>query len=119
MRSLNPLMRVSRRLLDTYVAAMADDEWAGHYEFTLATAALDAGLRIVDLGGERARSSRRAASAACTSAKSPAGRPDDLTFGFRPVREHYFQEDAGGVREAGPALPPGQARGARRGAARR
>jgi hypothetical protein len=24
--------------------------------------------------------------------KSPAGRPKDLTFGFRPVRDHYFHE---------------------------
>jgi hypothetical protein len=90
-RALNPLMRVSRRLLDTYVAAMAGDEWAGHYEFTLATAALDAGLRVVDLGGEGAfvppGHKRRV-----YVGRSPGGRPEDLTFGFRPVRAHYFEE---------------------------
>jgi hypothetical protein len=90
-RSLNPLMRVSRRLLDAYPAAMADEAWRGHYEFTLPTVALDAGLVIEDLGGEgsfvppgRERS--------VYIGKSPAGRPDDLTFGFRPVRDHYFHE---------------------------
>lgn len=89
-RSLNPLMRVSPRLLDAYVAAMSE-EWAGHYEFTLATAALAAGLSVEDLGGEgsfvppgRERS--------VYVGKSPAGRPKDLTFGFRPVRDHYFHE---------------------------
>jgi hypothetical protein len=91
-RSLNPLMRVSRPLLEAYAAAMADPSWRGHYEFTLATAALAAGLRVEDLGGEgsfvpagRERS--------VYVGKSPAGRPDDLTFGFRPVREAYFHED--------------------------
>ncbi|HEX4471116.1 MAG TPA: hypothetical protein VH085_04055 [Nocardioides sp.] len=90
-RSLNPLMRVSRPLLDAYADAMADDRWAGHYEFTLATVASAAGLRIEDLGGEgsfvppgRERS--------VYVGKSPAGRPADLTFGFRPVRPSYFHE---------------------------
>jgi hypothetical protein len=90
-RSLNPLIRASRRLLDVYVAAMADEAWRGHYEFTLPTAALEAGLLIEDLGGEgsfvppgRERS--------VYVGKSPAGRPTDLTFGFRPVRHDYFHE---------------------------
>jgi hypothetical protein len=89
-RSLNPLMRVSPRLLEAYVAAMSE-QWQGHYEFTLVTAALAAGLTVEDLGGEgsfvppgRERS--------VYVGKSPAGRPGDLTFGFRPVREHYFHE---------------------------
>jgi len=91
-RSLNPLMRVSRRLLEVYVAAMADDAWRGHYEFTVATAALEAGLVVEDLGGEgsfvpagRERS--------VYIGKSPAQlQPPDLTFGFRPVRDDYFHE---------------------------
>jgi hypothetical protein len=89
-RSLNPLMRVTPRLLDAYVAAMSE-QWQGHYEFTLATAALEAGLSVEDLGGEgsfvppgRERT--------VYVGKSPSGRPKDLTFGFRPVREHYFHE---------------------------
>jgi len=90
-RSLNPLMRVSRRMLETYAAAMADDGWAGHYEFTLPTAALDAGLRVVDLGGEGAfvpsGHERRV-----YFGRTRAGTPPDQTFGFRPVREHYFHE---------------------------
>jgi hypothetical protein len=91
-RSLNPLMRVSRPLLDAYSAAMADGQWTGHYEFTLATVASAAGLRIEDFGGKgsfvppgRERS--------VYVGKSPAGRPDDLTFGFRPVRPSYFHEE--------------------------
>lgn len=90
-RSLNPLMRVTPRLLDAYVAAMTE-QWQGHYEFTLATAALDAGLTVEDLGGEgsfvppgRERT--------VYVGKSPAGRPKDLTFGFRPVRTSYFHEE--------------------------
>jgi hypothetical protein len=89
-RSLNPLMRVSRRLLDGYVAAMSE-EWQGHYEFTLATAALAEGMTVEDLGGEGSfvppGRERRV-----YVGKSPAGRPRDLTFGFRPVRDHYFHE---------------------------
>jgi hypothetical protein len=90
-RSLDPLMRVSRGLLDAYVEAMADDRWRGHYEFTIPTAAVAAGLRVEDFGGEgsfvppgRERS--------VYVGKSPAGRPPDLTFGFRPVRRRYFHE---------------------------
>jgi hypothetical protein len=90
-RSLNPLMRASRRLLETYAAAMGGDAWAGHYEFTLPTAALEAGLRVVDLGGEgpfvpRGHERR------LYIGRSPAGRSEDQTLGFRPVREHYFHE---------------------------
>jgi hypothetical protein len=98
-RSLNPLMRVSTRLLEAYASAMSE-EWQGHYEFTLATAALAAGLSIVDLGGEgsfvpagRERS--------VYVGKSPAGRPKDLTFGFRPVRDHYFHERPGAFEQPG------------------
>ena len=90
-RSLDPLMRVSRRLTDAYVAAMADDRWRGHYEFTIPTAAVAAGLRVEDFGGEgsfvppgRERS--------VYIGKSPAGRPPDLTFGIRPIRRRYFHE---------------------------
>lgn len=91
LRSFNPLMRVSRRLLETYAAAMADDDWAGHYEFTIPTAALDAGLRVVDLGGEGAFVPRGHERRVYVG-RTRAGRPDDLTFGFRPVRDHYFHE---------------------------
>jgi len=91
-RSLNPLMRVSRPLLEAYAAAMADPSWRGHYEFTLATAALAAGLRVEDLGGEGAFVPAGRERSVYVG-KSPAGRPDDLTFGFRPVREAYFHED--------------------------
>jgi hypothetical protein len=104
-RSFNPLMRVSRRLLEAYPAAMADPAWRGHYEFTLPTAALDAGLVIEDLGGEgsfvpagRERS--------VYVGKSPAGRPADLTFGFRPVRADYFHEQPEAFEQPGMLYHP-------------
>jgi len=90
-RSLNPLMRLSRRLLDAYPAAMADEAWRGHYEFTVTTAAMDAGLVIEDFGGEGSFVPAGHERSVYVG-KSPAGRPDDLTFGFRPVRHDYFHE---------------------------
>lgn len=99
-RSLNPLMRLSRPLLATYADAMADARWQGHYEFTLTSSALHAGLLLEDLGGEgsfvpagRERS--------VYVGKSPAGRPHDLTFGFRPVRPRYFHEQPGSFEHPG------------------
>jgi hypothetical protein len=90
-RSLNPLLRLTRPALAAYTEAMADAAWAGHYEFTLVTAVREAGLSVSDLGGEGSfvpsGRERRV-----YVGKSPAGRPKDLTFGFRPVRDHYFHE---------------------------
>jgi hypothetical protein len=90
-RSLNPLMRLTPDLLVAYADAVTDPAWQGHYEFTLPTVARETGHLIEDLGGEgsfvpagRERSTY--------VGKSPAGRPDDLTFGFRPVHPHYFHE---------------------------
>ena len=91
MRSLNPLLRLTRPVLDAYARAVADPRWQGHYEFILPTVAKRAGLRVEDLGGEgsfvppgRERS--------VYVGKSPHGRPPDLTFGFRPPRHDYFHE---------------------------
>jgi hypothetical protein len=104
-RSLNPLMRVTPRLLEAYRQAMTDEAWRGHYEATLATAALHAGLVIEDFGGEgsfvppgRERS--------VYVGKSPAGRPGDLTFGFRPVRSDYFHEKPEDFAQPGLAYHP-------------
>ncbi len=90
-RSLNPLMRLSVPLLDAYAAAGADAAWQGHYEFTLPTLAREAGLRVADLGGEGSFVPAGRERAIYVG-KSPSGRPKDLTFGFRPVRPHYFHE---------------------------
>ncbi len=90
-RSLNPLMRVSRRLVNAYCVAMADGAWRGHYEFTLPTAALAAGLRVEDLGGETAFTPEGRWGTAYVG-KTSAGRRPGMTFGFRPVRRHYFEE---------------------------
>jgi hypothetical protein len=104
-RSLNPLMRLTRPLLDAYAAAMADERWEGHYEFTLPTAALQAGLTVEDLGGEGSfvppGRERRV-----YVGRSPAGRPPDLTFGFRPVRDSYFHEEPASFPQAGLAYHP-------------
>jgi hypothetical protein len=90
-RALHPLMRVSRELVNWYAVAMVDDAWGGHYEFTLPTSALVAGARIEDLGGDGAFSpaSRRGR---VYVGRTPAGVPEGMTFGFRPVRSRYFHE---------------------------
>jgi hypothetical protein len=90
-RSLNPLFRVTRPVLDAYAEAVADARWEGHYEFTLATAVREAGLRLEDLGGEGSFVPPGRERGVYVG-KSPAGRPADLTFGFRPVRHDYFHE---------------------------
>ena len=84
-------MRLSRELVNWYAVAMADDAWAGHYEFTLPTSALAAGARIEDLGsdGPFTPPDRRGQTYV---GKTPAGTADDLTFAFRPVRPTYFHE---------------------------
>jgi hypothetical protein len=90
-RSLNPLLRLTPTALDAYVAAMADPRWRGHYEFTLPTAAREAGLLLEDLGGEGSFVPPGRERSAYVG-KSPRGRPPDLTFGFRPARHDYFHE---------------------------
>jgi hypothetical protein len=95
-RSLNPLMRVSRDLLTTYALAMADEEWRGNYEFTLPTVAVASGARVEDLGSTGSftppeRRSRIYVGKSSETASAPAA--DGLTFRFRPARPHYFHED--------------------------
>ncbi|MCC6983266.1 MAG: hypothetical protein IT535_08350 [Bauldia sp.] len=50
--AFNPVARYSRRFIDTYRAAIATGEWAGHTEALYPTIARQAGLEIVDLGGK-------------------------------------------------------------------
>jgi hypothetical protein len=90
-RSLNPLVRLTRPVLDAYAHAVADPRWEGHYEFLLPTVAKEAGLRVEDLGGEGSFVPPGRERAVYVG-KSPQGRPPDLTFGFRPVRHDYFHE---------------------------
>lgn len=99
-RSLNPLLRLTRPVLDAYARAVADPRWQGHYEFILPTVTRLAGLRVEDFGGEgsfvppgRERS--------VYVGKSPQGRPPDLTFGFRPPRHDYFHESPEAFPEKG------------------
>jgi hypothetical protein len=63
-RSLNPLLRLTRPALEAYAAAAADPR------------------SFVPPGLERS----------VYVGKSPEGRPPDLTFGFRPPRHDYFHE---------------------------
>lgn len=92
LRSLNPLMRVSRRLVDAYCVAMADEAWQGHYEFTLPTAALAAGLRVEDLGGETSFTPQARWGTAYVGKGADGRRRPGMTFGFRPVRRRYYEE---------------------------
>ena len=64
------------------------------------TVVREAGLVVEDFGGEgsfvppgRERTTY--------IGKSPKGRPADLTFGFRPVRDRYFHEDPRGFETPG------------------
>ena len=90
-KGLNPLMRLSRDLVNWYPTAMADGAWGGHYEFTLPTSALAAGARVEDLGGDGPFTppERRGQT---YIGDPPDGRSDDATFVFRPVRPRYFHE---------------------------
>jgi hypothetical protein len=99
-RSLNPLMRLSRRLVNAYCVAMADEAWRGHYEFTLPTAAVVAGLSVEDLGGDTSFTLEERRGTGYIG-RTPDGKPPDMTFGFRPVRRHYFEERPEAFRRPG------------------
>jgi hypothetical protein len=90
-RGLHPLMRLSRRLVNSYPVAMADPGWKGHYEFTLTTAALVSGGTVEDLGstGSFTPAERRGRHYV---GRTPDGPAEGQTFGFRPVRRRYFHE---------------------------
>jgi hypothetical protein len=90
-RSLDPLMRVSRRLLNIYAVAMADARWQGNYEYTLSTIAVASGARVEDLGNQGSFTPPERRGRVYVG-KSPAGTPDDMTFRFRPSRRRYFHE---------------------------
>lgn len=53
-RAFLPLTRVSRRLARDYARRMSGPGWSGHYEFTIPTVAMAAGMAIEDLGGQGA-----------------------------------------------------------------
>lgn len=99
-RSLNPLLRLTRPVLDAYAAAVADPRWQGHYEFILPTVAWEAGLRLEDLGGVGSFVPPGREQSVYVG-KSAQGRPPDLTFGFRPVRHDYFHEKPDAFSRAG------------------
>lgn len=88
-----PIIRLSRRLITAYGAALKDPGWRGHFEALLPSVAQAAGLDVADVGGE--------------GRFTPAGRqghfyhgrwPDlDVplsTHGFRPVRGLSYYEQA-------------------------
>lgn len=90
-RGFNPLMRISRRFVQDYKRNMSDPAWDGHYEFTLPTAAIEAGFDVEDIGGngplcpeERLNRNYRSAPQDDTL---PAG-----TFVWRPARKRYYTE---------------------------
>lgn len=99
-RSLNPLMRLSRSFLTAYAEAMADDRWQGHYEFTLTSAALHTGLVVEDLGGEGSFVPPGRERTAYVG-RSPLVPSRGRTFGFRPVRHRYFHEQPGSFEHPG------------------
>ncbi len=90
-RSLNPLMRVSQDLLNTYAIAMSDPEWYGTYEWTLSTIAYVSGAVVEDLGNQGSFTPAER-SGRIYIGKSPAGTPEHMTFRFRPAQGQYFHE---------------------------
>ncbi|MDQ4087167.1 MAG: hypothetical protein M3177_04020 [Pseudomonadota bacterium] len=78
LRGFHPLIRVSRRFAEAYRRIVADPGWGGHYEFTLPTVAVAAGLRLGDIGG---------------GGPSPACRHlTRETFRWKPAQPFYFHE---------------------------
>lgn len=80
LRAFHPVLRLSRMFARTYASMMADSRWAGHYEFTIPTAAKAAGMRIVDIGPGHYDN----------TPEHPYLSPG--TFVWRPSRAHYFHE---------------------------
>jgi hypothetical protein len=104
-RALHPLMRVSRRLVNSYAVAMADARWRGHYEFTLTTTAVLGGGAVEDIGGAGSftPASRQGRNyVGRTRGETPSGQ----TFGFRPVRRRYFHESPQAFPEPGMLYHP-------------
>jgi hypothetical protein len=90
-RAFLPLMRISREFAHRYADSVADPAWAGHYEFTIPTAAVSTGLRVEDIGGHGCLCPawRRNANYRNSSTHwelSPG------TFVWRPSRERYYVE---------------------------
>ena len=90
-RSFNPLMRMSRRFMEAYVAEVRDPGWQGHCEYLFPTIALHRGLKIEDMGGEGpfCPPERRGALYSNTPLH-PHLIPG--TFVYRPWRLDYFTE---------------------------
>ena len=90
-RALNPLMRISRQLLSTYAVAMADQRWSGTYEYLLSTIAVVSGGQVEDLGNEGSFTPPERHARIYTG-RSSSGRPDNMTFRYRPPRPRYYHE---------------------------
>jgi len=91
-RGFLPIMRVSRRLVDTYEQALSTGEWSGHYEFLVPTIARVHGLRTEDIGGNGPFVPwRRRRRNYLNVAKDPYLSPG--TFVWRPSMMAYFHED--------------------------
>lgn len=90
-RAFLPAMRVSRAMTVAYARRMGMPGWAGHYEFTIPTAAMAEGLGVEDIGG---------GGPLCPPdrvGRHYTNTPNDAqlipgTFVWRPARPHYFHE---------------------------
>jgi hypothetical protein len=92
--SFNPLIRLSRRFIDTYREEMSRGGWDSHWEALYPTAALHHGLLLEDILG----TGRFGISRSDPSFKPPLTL---ATFGYRPVRStSYFFETPSAFREA-------------------
>jgi hypothetical protein len=91
-RAFLPLTRISRRLAVEYVRRMKEPDWFGHYEFTIPTVALSAGMAVEDLGGMGLCAPKRGATGItapprttliCFLGRSPAAANATATFSKR------------------------------------
>ena len=99
-RGFHPVLRLSRAFAEEYALMMADEDWQGHYEFTLPTAALASGARLADLGGHGSFTPPQRRGRIYTN------NPDDYrlhpgSFVWRPSRPHYFHEEPSGSEQPG------------------
>ena len=92
LRSFLPIVRFSRRMIETYVEAVKDPRWTGHTEALYPTIAHHHGLVIEDLGGT---------GPFCPPAQrlknylnTPCGDLAPGTFVYRPVTQATYYQDA-------------------------
>lgn len=93
-----PIVRASRRLIDSYRSNVEQEGWTGHFEMVLPSFALAKGFSVAEIGGDSAYTppERRGLH---YSTVATVGRPA-ATFQYRPPRSfRYFEASPRSFRE--------------------